>query len=122
MQLQSQLAMNDPMPVTTDSSNALPLASVQGMTFWAMLDALFERVFRLVAIFLCLRFGLCFYVLALMNERPWHERLLIPVPVPELEHSVQPRASGHWPLRVAITNEGSVDPSTLTASTPHHQR
>ena len=111
MQPRSQLAMNDPMPVTTDSSNALPLASAQGMTFWAMLDALFERVFRLVAFFLCLRFGLSFYVLAFMNERPWHERLLIPVPpVPEMEHSVQPRASGNRPLRVALTDEGDIAP------------
>ena len=112
MQPQSQLAMNDHMPVTTDSADAPPLASgAKGMTFWAMLDALFERVFRLVAFFICLRFGLSFYVLAFMNERPWHERLLIPVPPPaEKEHSVQPRTSGHWPLRVALTDEGDIAP------------
>lgn len=48
---------------------------------WTVLDAVSDRIFRLATIFVTLSFGLCFYILFFMTERPRYNRFPIrPIP------------------------------------------
>lgn len=52
---------------------------------WTVLDAVSDRIFRLATIFIMLSFGLCFYILSFMTDRPWYDRFLIRPILPQQE-------------------------------------